>query len=291
MEEPLDVYTVTMDLCSSSSSTVVRRREMQPESLLYFLLLCAGEILAKPMFRKERIRLDPELNTQIHEENQSFQMDHEAFLGKDEAKTFDQLTSEESKDRLGNIVDRIDSDSNGLISTEELTAWIKRVQKRYVYENVARVWKDYDVNNDNHISWEEYKQATYGYYLANPEEFQDAAEQFSFKKMLPRDERRFKQADLNGDLEANREEFTAFLHPEEFEHMKDIVILETLEDIDKNGDGFVDEDEYIGAGESLLLHSDLAAKKIDEDSSHRRADKIPITAQQKNLLHNPNLCP
>lgn len=63
------------------------------------------------------------------------------------------------------IVDRIDSDSNGLISTEELTAWIKRVQKRYVYENVARVWKDYDVNNDNHISWEEYKQATYGYYL------------------------------------------------------------------------------------------------------------------------------
>ncbi|XP_077144194.1 reticulocalbin-1 isoform X1 [Ranitomeya variabilis] len=239
--------------CVWCSSTAVRWREMQPESLLYLLLLCAGEILAKPMFRKERIRLDPELNTQIHEENQSFKMDHEAFLGKDEAKTFDQLTSEESKDRLGNIVDRIDSDSNGLISTEELTAWIKRVQKRYVYENVARVWKDYDVNNDNHISWEEYKQATYGYYLANPEEFQDAAEQFSFKKMLPRDERRFKQADLNGDLEANREEFTAFLHPEEFEHMKDIVILETLEDIDKNGDGFVDEDEYI---EDMFSHEE-----------------------------------
>lgn len=27
--------------------------------------------------------------------------DHEAFLGKDEAKTFDQLTPDESKDRLG----------------------------------------------------------------------------------------------------------------------------------------------------------------------------------------------
>lgn len=43
--------------------------------------------------------------------------------------------------------------------------------------------------------------------------------------MLPRDERRFKAADLNGDERAERDEFTAFLHPEEFEHMRDIVVL------------------------------------------------------------------
>lgn len=63
------------------------------------------------------------------------------------------------------IVDRIDSDTDGLITTAELKAWIKRVQKRYVYENVAKVWTDYDLNKDNKISWDEYKQATYGYYL------------------------------------------------------------------------------------------------------------------------------
>lgn len=63
------------------------------------------------------------------------------------------------------IVDRIDSDSDGYITTAELKAWIKRVQKRYVYENVAKVWTDYDLNKDNKISWDEYKQATYGYYL------------------------------------------------------------------------------------------------------------------------------
>lgn len=62
-------------------------------------------------------------------------------------------------------MDRIDSDGDGLISTAELKAWIKRVQKRYVYENVAKVWTDYDLNKDNKISWDEYKQATYGYYL------------------------------------------------------------------------------------------------------------------------------
>ncbi|XP_009459789.1 PREDICTED: reticulocalbin-1 [Nipponia nippon] len=143
------------------------------------------------------------------------------------------------------IVDRIDDNKDGYLTTEELKNWIKRVQKRYIYENVAKVWKDYDLNKDNKIAWEEYKQATYGYYLENPEEFQDATDQHSFKKMLPRDERRFKTADLDGDLAATREEFTAFLHPEEFEHMKNIVVLETLEDIDKNEDGFVDQDEYI----------------------------------------------
>lgn len=63
------------------------------------------------------------------------------------------------------IVDRIDSDADGYITTAELKAWIKRVQKRYVYENVAKVWTDYDLNKDNKISWDEYKQATYGYYL------------------------------------------------------------------------------------------------------------------------------
>ncbi|TSM20268.1 Reticulocalbin-1 [Bagarius yarrelli] len=71
--------------------------------------------------------------------------------------------------------------------------------------------------------------------------------------MLPRDERRFRAADLNGDGRAERDEFTAFLHPEEFDHMKDIVVLETLEDIDKNGDGFVDEDEYIA---DMFAHED-----------------------------------
>lgn len=63
------------------------------------------------------------------------------------------------------IVDRIDSDADNFVSTAELKAWIKRVQKRYIYENVAKVWKDYDQNKDNKISWDEYKQATYGYYL------------------------------------------------------------------------------------------------------------------------------
>lgn len=66
-------------------------------------LLCAFVAHGKPTLRKERvIHQDPELATRpADEDNKGFQYDHEAFLGKEEARTFDQLTPEESRDRLG----------------------------------------------------------------------------------------------------------------------------------------------------------------------------------------------
>lgn len=53
----------------------------------------------------------------------------------------------------------------------------------------------------------------------------DPDDGFSYRQMMARDERRFKMADQDGDMKANKEEFTAFLHPEEYDHMKDIVVL------------------------------------------------------------------
>lgn len=43
--------------------------------------------------------------------------------------------------------------------------------------------------------------------------------------MVKRDERKFAQADQDHDNKLSKEEFAAFLHPEEHEHMKDIVVL------------------------------------------------------------------
>jgi len=51
-----------------------------------------------------------------------------------------------------------------------------------------------------------------------------ADSQLNFRHMMSRDERRFRAADRNGDLNADKHEFNAFLHPEEQEHMKDIVV-------------------------------------------------------------------
>ncbi|XP_051898945.1 reticulocalbin-3 isoform X1 [Pristis pectinata] len=222
---------------------------MRSLCLLGLLAICASVALCKPTSeKKDRVHHSKDLGEREHEDQKGFQFDHEAFLGKEGAKTFDQLTPEESKERLGKIVDRIDQDQDGLITADELTAWIKRAQNRYIDENVNRHWKDYDLNQDGKVSWDEYKNTTYGYYIGGEEfsDVNDAEDKASYKKMLRRDERRFRNADKDGDLIATREEFTAFLHPEEFGYMKSVVVTETIEDIDKDGDGMVDLKEYIG---------------------------------------------
>lgn len=63
------------------------------------------------------------------------------------------------------IVSKIDEDKDGFVTVEELKDWIKFAQKRWIYEDVERQWKGHDLNEDGLISWEEYKNATYGYIL------------------------------------------------------------------------------------------------------------------------------
>ncbi|XP_061740167.1 calumenin-like isoform X2 [Nerophis ophidion] len=207
------------------------------------LCLLAAVAFAVPA-QEKRVHHQADLSDHDHDDKHSFKYDHDAFLGKEEAKTFDQLTPEESKDRLAKIVDRIDTNKDGFVNHAELHYWIKHRQRSYINENVNKHWKDYDTNQDDKIAWEEYKNTTYGYYLG--EEFDDVDDKATYKSMLTRDERRFKMADKDGDGIATREEFTAFLHPEEFDYMKDLVVQETIEDIDKNGDGKIDLNEYIG---------------------------------------------
>ncbi|TNM94291.1 reticulocalbin-3 isoform X2 [Takifugu flavidus] len=208
-----------------------------------FVCMLATVAYAVPA-QEKRIHHHADLSDHAHNDAEGFQYDHEAFLGKEEAKTFDQLTPEESKEKLAKIVDRIDTDKDGYVSHAELHYWIKHRQRRYIEENVNKNWKDYDKNQDDKIGWEEYKNTTYGYYLG--EEFDDVEDKATYQSMLTRDERRFKNADQDGDGIATREEFTAFLHPEEFEYMKDVVVQETVEDIDKDGDGKINLNEYIG---------------------------------------------
>lgn len=62
-------------------------------------------------------------------------------------------------------MDKIDADQDSFVTEAELKTWIKKAQKKYIYDNVDRQWKDFDMNNDGKISWDEYKNVTYGTYL------------------------------------------------------------------------------------------------------------------------------
>lgn len=82
-------------------------------------------------------------------------------------------------------------------------------------------------------------------------------------------------ADQNTDDALNKDEFTAFLHPEETGHMRDIVVLETLEDIDKDKDGKVSLKEYIGdmyRGEEGELEPEWVKNEREQFTTYRDND-------------------
>lgn len=171
-------------------------------------------------------------------------LDHQAFLG-EENRQFNNLSPEESRQRLASLVDKIDTDADGKVSYDELKDWIHKSQKNYIIEDVNRQWETHKQNNENdNISWEDYKRITYGF-MNDLEPGMSEEDTKTYKDMMRRDEKRWLAADRNGDKVLNKNEFTDFLHPEESEIMKDVVVDETLEDVDKDKDGLISLSEYI----------------------------------------------
>ncbi|KAI5703817.1 hypothetical protein M8J75_016525 [Diaphorina citri] len=218
--------------------------------LIVLTIVWKGHTIPNPDETPAKKRtLEKELSAKEHyhskEHNPDY--DHEAFLG-EEAKTFDQLSVEESKRRLELIVDKIDKDKDGFVSKEELKEWIQFTQKRYIHNDVESQWRTHNPEDKEKITWDEYREKVYGFLdeVDAAELAKDEDQGFSYKNMLNRDKRRWDVADIDGDRALTREEFASFLHPEETAHMRDLVVVETMEDIDKDKDGKVSLREYIG---------------------------------------------
>lgn len=63
--------------------------------------LCVLAVVAFAVPAQEkRVHHRSDLSDHAHKDGEGYQYDHEAFLGKEESKTFDQLTPEESKAKL-----------------------------------------------------------------------------------------------------------------------------------------------------------------------------------------------
>jgi len=234
---------------------------MKTSRIPVLVMLCAAattlsSAIPKPNEEKEGHKtgadriIDQDLSDQEHfvDEDHNMDYDHEAFLG-EQAQSFNDLSPEESKEKLGLIYDKIDTDSNGFVTEEELEAWIKLVQNNYIVRDTERQWKEYGESiEDDVLSWDSYKSRTYG--------TSDDDDDSDYQRMKIRDKKRWELADGDHDGKLTKKEFSDFLHPEESEHMRPTVVDETLEDIDKNNDGVIDLQEYI---------VDLGADEEDEE--------------------------
>ncbi|KAK9876619.1 hypothetical protein WA026_013997 [Henosepilachna vigintioctopunctata] len=213
-----------------------------------YISLIIPIVCALPKEEKSDRVFDRELSGKEHYDNEIHnpEYDHEAFLG-EESKDFDQLPPEESKRRLGIIVDKIDNNKDGYVSREELKDWIKFTQKRYISEDTNRQWKQHNPEEKEALPWDEYEKLVYNFVGSlDQADLDKDGEGHSYRVMMKRDKRRWQMADKNGDDALTKEEFAKFLHPEEDEYMRDVVIQETMEEIDKDNDGKVSLIEYIG---------------------------------------------
>ena len=85
---------------------------------------------------------------------------------------------------------------------------------------------------------EEYNQRTYDF--IHDEEYKDSLTQEDIDHVEAsnkRDIRRFLEADGNSDGQLDIVEFAAFLHPHSHDHMQDVLLMETFEEMDSNLDG------------------------------------------------------
>lgn len=193
------------------------------------------------------------------------------------------------------IIDKIDHNKDGVINLEELKDWIRFTQRRYIMEDVDRQWKQHNSDSSKDtIAWTDYKKMVYGFMdTMDASEADKDSEGFSYKSMLKRDRRRWSAADSNGDDLLTKEEFAAFLHPEETEHMKDIVVLETMEDIDKDSDGRISLAEYIGdmyRGEEDEIEPDWVKNEREQFTTYRDkdGDGYMDTEEVKNWILPPD---
>ncbi|VDL19435.1 unnamed protein product [Hymenolepis diminuta] len=208
--------------------------------MVVFLLASFFLVEAKP--HPERRELSEHDHNEDNPELHNLQYDHEAFLGKELAAEFDKLTDKESRERLTEIFKKIDQDGDGAVSEAELKRWISFVSKTAVRADANRHWKNLNSNKNEPLAWRDYLERTYG---VEDEISSDPERQAQYIKMKRADERRWNAADTNFDNKLSLDEYGAFLHPQDYPRMRNVVIEETLDSVDTDKDGYVSVDEYL----------------------------------------------
>ncbi|XP_008310429.1 reticulocalbin-2 [Cynoglossus semilaevis] len=173
--------------------------------------------------------------------------DMDMLLGDEDTEEFKKLSPEEQKKKMMQIVKKIDTNGDNLLSAEEITVWIQQVYRNYALDDAEERFPEYDTDNNGVVTWEEYNMVAHGQLINfddNP--VMEDAEEESIRHLHQKERRRFDHADLDGTPGLNVSEFLAFTHPSEVDHMDDFAIEDVLSEYDTDNDGYISLSEFIG---------------------------------------------
>ncbi|XP_041852266.1 reticulocalbin-2 [Melanotaenia boesemani] len=188
----------------------------------------------------------------LHEDHyigQQHNPDHDmaVLLGEQSTDEIKKLTTTEQRKKMMEIFNKIDTNSNELLSAEEITQWIQHVYRKYALDDAAERFPEFDINKDGVVTWEEYNSVAHDQLVSfDDDTVLEDPEQESLRLLHLKERRRFDFADVDGTAGLNVTEFLAFTHPSEVDHMADFAIEDVLSEYDTDKDGFITLSEFIG---------------------------------------------
>ncbi|XP_078368284.1 calumenin-B-like [Oculina patagonica] len=223
-------------------------------SAFFVVTLCVWVLevsASRLVYPQLRALQEKELSSKEHYKNEQHdvQYDHEAFLGQQTAQEWEQLPSDEVKEKLRALFPKIDIDKDNKVSNTELYEWIEQHMRKHVLRGADMKLRDIDTDKDGKVSWEEYKESEFP---PSTEEGLNEVTLAELREIESRDKKRFEFSDTDNDNLLSREELTLFLHPEESKRMTSYLIEENMDVFDRNKDGKVSLEEYLGEGVDSL---------------------------------------
>lgn len=222
--------------------------------------------------REEDGAYSPRDKSHIIQGQHHSEFDHEAILGSvKEAEEFDHLDPVEAKRRLRILLTKMDLDKDEHIDRKELHSWILRSFKMLSEEESQDRFEDADENEDGVVTWSEYIADSYGISGSDEDNEVSGEDKSEENKLLSDDKIIFEAADKNKDGSLNKVEFLMFSHPEEHPAMLPVILKQTLQDKDTDGDGFISFQEFIGDRakhqdkEWLIIEKEKFDNEFDND--------------------------
>ncbi|XP_071355407.1 reticulocalbin-2 isoform X5 [Trachinotus anak] len=156
--------------------------------------------------------------------------DINVLLGDEDTEEIKKLSPAQQRKKMMEIVKKIDTNADRLLSTEEITLWIQHVYRKYALDDADERFPEFDTDKDGVVTWEEYNKVAHDQLIS----FDDSTvledpEQESLRHLHLKERRRFDFADVDGTPGLN-----------------DFAIEDVLSEYDTDKDGFISLSEFIG---------------------------------------------